>query len=455
MYSSRFLLILFIVCLLLPLQVKAEPGEPAPLSMNIPSGTLTLKTAQRQARAASPRLEQALARIQAAQAIFDQARSTLKPRINLYAGYRRQKSSMQPDWAPEIRVRDSFNHWGAGLQVNWLIFNGFSRRALVLASQHQVEASEQNLVEAQRLLAEAVSSAFYQAQLAVEGMYISKQNQIFNRSLEAEADKRWQVGSIPESEKLNFSVKVLQAESSFLRAKQNFATISTVLAELMALPKAELPRKLYPVRSSKNSLSCQSPSFDDEFAYALDKRPDLKVLQAQIDALQENKKVEQGTYWPKVILNGGFDYKKITDLDTTDQDEHDLYAGLNLSWDLYKGGERSAKIREVEKEIQGVRQQHRQAVLAIQSAIRRSIDVVTATRARYERQKRSLVLTARIRDHVEKAYRAGVAILTRLNEVQTDLVRAAGAEASSRINYQLALQQLDAASGRILENMGH
>jgi outer membrane protein TolC len=72
----------------------------------------------------------------------------------------------------------------------------------------------------------------------------------------------------------------------------------------------------------------------------------------------------------------------------------------------------------------------------------------------YQRQQQTLLLTAKIRDHIEKAYRAGVATLTRLNEAQTDLVRAAGAEAASRINYLLALQQLKAASGRILDDEG-
>jgi outer membrane protein len=70
-----------------------------------------------------------------------------------------------------------------------------------------------------------------------------------------------------------------------------------------------------------------------------------------------------------------------------------------------------------------------------------------------DRGKRVLALTTRIRDYVEKAYRAGAATLTRLNEAQTDLVRASGAEAASRINYLLALQQLNAASSRILDGI--
>ncbi|MBU0960714.1 MAG: TolC family protein [Proteobacteria bacterium] len=448
---STALLLLFL--LLIPLLGLSHAEEPAPLSMDVPIGTLTLREAQRMALASSPSIEEALARIQASQAVLDQARSSLQPTANFYAGYRNQDSSLQPDWAPEVQVRDNLNISNVGIQANWLIFDGFSRRALILASQHGVKASEQILGETRRLLAEAVATAYYQAQLAVESMLIAQQNHIFNRALEKEADIRWQVGSIPEADKLNFSVRALQAGTDFIKEEQIFEIVTTVLAELMALPEAKLPEEMYPVRNEDGGTTRSIPSYEEEFSYALQNRPDLKALQSNIAALQENKKAKKGDYSPKVFLNGGFDYTKMTDIGAIDQEEHDAFAGLSLSWDLYKGGERLAKIREVDQIIRATRQQQQQMTLAIQSAIRQSIATVKATRIMSDRRKLSLALTARIRDHVEKAYRAGAATLTRLNEAQTDLVRASGAEAASRINYLLALQQLDAASSRILDGI--
>jgi outer membrane protein TolC len=47
-----------------------------------------------------------------------------------------------------------------------------------------------------------------------------------------------------------------------------------------------------------------------------------------------------------------------------------------------------------------------------------------------------------------------VATITRINEVQTDLTRAEGAVAASRIEYLLALENLAAATGRILYGTG-
>lgn len=439
------------IVLLLSLTVPVQAAVLPQINMAIPEGDLTLINAQKMALEASPSVLQASARIEAAQAVVDQARSALRPMVSITIGKRYQNSTMQPDWAPETRVNDSFNIWGAGIEANWLLFDGFSSQSRILATKYQVEASEQTRNETRRLLAQAVSSAFYQAQLAVESMLIAQQNQIFNRTLEDEADKRWQAGSIPEAEKLNFSVRAVQAETDYLRAKQSFQLVTAVLGELLALPGSQLPPELYPVRCDTKVLSSIIPAYKTEIEYALDMRPDLQALEASIAALQQNKKVHKGNYWPKLILNGGYSYSKYEELAPVDQEEHDAYAGLHLSWDLYQGGQKTALVKESQKEILALQQQKQQQILSIQSAIRQAIASAEATRAMYQRQQQSLLLTEKIRDHIEKAYRAGVANLTRLNEAQTDQVRSAGAEASSRINYLLALQQLKAASGRILE----
>jgi outer membrane protein TolC len=435
---------------LLPSLSVAQMRTLQQLEMQIPSGNLTLQQAIQMALTVSPSVKQAAARIEAAQAVVDQASSLRKPSVRATLGQRYQNSTMQPDWAPEDRFSDSFNTSTAGIEANWLLFDGFARRARILAAKHQHEASVKTRNEVKRLLAEAVSEVFYQAQLAIEGMAIAQQNQVFNRTLEEDADIRWQAGSIPEAEKLNFSVRALQAESDYLRAEQSFKLVTAVLAELLAQPDALLPKELCPVRSEANVLAHTIPSYESEVPYALQQRPDLLGLEASIAALRENKKVQQGSYWPKLVFNTGFDYTKLSELKSIDQEEHDAYAGLQLSWDLYQGGSRSAKVREAEQQILALQHQKQQQILTIQSAIRQAISSAEATRAMYQRQQQSLLLTAKIRDHIEKAYRAGVATLTRLNEAQTDLVRAAGAEAASRINYLLALQQLKAASGRIL-----
>lgn len=439
------------VNLLLAGPVAAQPL--AELEMQVPQGGLTLRQAQRLALQNSPRIEQALARIEAAQAQVDQARSGWLPRLKAYADYRLQDSTQQPDWQPELRINDSFKGLSGGLSANWLVFDGFARRARILAADYARAASQHTLDESRRLLAEAVANTFYQAQLAAEQMLVARQNRAFNRTLEEDADKRWQVGSIPEAEKLNFSVKALQAESDYLQAAERFALVTTALAELMALPEARLPEELYPVSSRRQLILGTEPDYRQEVTYALKRRADLKALQASLQSLTEKSEEEKGSFWPQVMLGGRVDYSYLDGVGTIDQEEHDEYVGLNLTWDLYQGGQRRAKLREIEKQKVELRQQLRQARLSLQAEIRQAIARVTTAKTIYQRQRRSLTLTERIREHTAKAYRAGVATLTRLNEAQTDLVRAAAATGASRIRYRLTLAQLEAVTGRVLEDL--
>jgi len=449
--SEMVIKLLLLVLVALPGVTLAAQTEP--LKMPIPQGELTLQQAQRLALHNAPGVAAASARIDAALAVVEQAQSAWLPTLSVYAGYRLQDSTLQPDWHPEVRINDSLKVRSAGVQANWLVFDGFSRRARILAAKYKVKASQKGLAEAQRLLLDAVSTAFYQAQLAAESMLIAKRNQEFNRTLEEDADKRWRIGTIPEAVKLNFSVRALQAEGDFLQAAQNFSVIESVLAELMALSATHVPQKMYPVSSKGGNAERALPVFAQELQYALENRNDIKILKNSIAALQEAIKAEKGSYLPTVVLNGGVKYKNLIDIGTIDQEEHDSFVGLDLSWNLYSGGRRSAKIRELEAEAARLRHQLEQKHLAIQSEISQACSRTIMTSMMYERHQRALVMTEKIRDHIEKAYRAGVATLTRLNEAQTDLVRVAGATVASRINFQIAWQKLNAATGRILEGI--
>jgi len=440
---------------LLPCAAVAMTDNLDPLQMDIPRGQLTLDQAQRLALKNSPGIAEAVARIEAAEAVIDQAKASLWPQLSLNAGYRLQNSTMQPDWAPEIRKQDSFNNLTAGLQANWLLFDGFARKARILSAQYAGEAEAAGLQETRRLLADAVANAFYQAQLAAESMLIARNNQQFNKQLEADADKRWQVGTIPESEKLNFSVRALQAESDYLNAGQNFEVISKVLAELLALPGAELPQQFYPVSTTGKVHSKEIPDLEVELDYALEHRSDLKILKAQLAAMVEQKKVKQGSYYPKIGLYGGLKYSDLNGVGTIDQEEHDRYLGLNLTWDLFTGGARPAQVREVDRKATQIRHQLEQKILAVQSQIGQAGTRARQTYAMYQRHQAALQMTVRIRDHIEKSYRAGVTTLTRLNEAQRDLVQMAGQAIYSRINYQMALKDLETASGRRLAELSY
>lgn len=429
------------------LDVRAGAAESA---LKVPVGTLTVERACRIALENNPQVPQAAERIVAANEVLNQARSAWQPSVSAYGSYLGIDSRTRPDWQPDLRVDQAHRAANAGVQAGWLLFDGFARSANILASQYAVNQSEELLMDVRRLLIRSVSSAFHQAQLAVANMAIAQQNRDFNNILEDDARKRWEAGHSPESEMLNFSVRALQAESDFYSAERSFRIACTVLAQLMALDNAELPPSLYP--ESSRELGAESlPVFFDMFQYAASHRPDLRAVDLGIQELKQRIRAQKGSYYPKVSLVGGFDYTDQTELTPMDQEEHYSFAGVKAEWDLFTGGRRPAQVREIESNTRRLEERRKEIVLAIQSAIRQSLDSAETAWKIYQRQKEALDLSRRIRDQVEMAYRAGTEPLTRLNEAQTDLVRAAGQTVAGRIQYQLALVDLKSETGEILE----
>jgi outer membrane protein TolC len=439
------------------LPAGASPGgemsKPAPLPMEIPHGRLTLARAQQMALAASPRVAEMLARITQAQAVSEQARAALWPQVSVHAGYDWQNQSIRPDWQPEIRVKESLTHLNTGIQINWLLFDGFSRQASILAAEANTQAAKEITDDVRRLLAEAVAGAYYQAQLAAEGMQIAKQNSLFNRSLEADAEKRFLAGAVPQAEYLNFSVKSLRAENNFLRAKQYYSTVCIMLAKLLARPKSRLAPDMYPMAVAQRAPLGEISRFKDEFAYAISHRPDLLALDAKRDALLQKERQGKAAFYPKVFITGSYDYDGYQDIGTIDQHEHGSAVGFSLNWDLFDGGRRSAKIDETKAALLQIKRQKEQKILEIQAALHQALVKARSSQAVYQRERYTLTLVRQIRDHVARAYQAGATPLTQLNEAQTDLVKIQASVATTHINYLQHLESLRAQSGRILEGI--
>ncbi|SDU42814.1 TolC family protein [Desulfobacula phenolica] len=436
---------LFVFFFSMNIVVNAHAAQPG---MSDVRGGLTLEDACRMAMENNPGIEQARQRILAAAAVLEQARSAWKPVISAKGAAQAVDATIQPDWAQTMRISDDFADWSAGVSFTWLIFDGFARQAAILASDYAVDQSQQVLADTRRLLLKAVSTAFLQAQLTVEIMTIAQQNQQFNLKLEEDARKRWAIGTSPESVMLNFSVKALMAESDVRNAKRDFTVTCTVLAELMGMKDARLASGMTPVAAHIDTLAQPLLAWDTEYAYALEHRSDLKAIKANIKALEQRLRAEKGGYYPRLSFIAGHDYQYINGRGTVTEEEHQSYAGISATWDLYTGGRIRAKIDEISADIRTIEQKEKQTLLAIESSLHRHIETANAALEDFRRQQKIQDLTRLIRTHVEKSYRAGAATLTRLNEAQTDLVRAAGSVATSYIQYRLALISLNAETGR-------
>lgn len=416
---------------------------------SIPQGSLTLTQARNIALENNPGVKRSLRNIEAACATLQQVNSLKYPGITINGKYNRVDMDMQPDWAPDIRYNDSFNDYSIGINAQWLLFDGFSRRANILSSKYGVEQSETLHKDVQRLLLASVTTAYIQSQQAIESMIIASQDLSFNRQLENDSRKRYAAGTIPESELLNFSLRAIQAETLFIQSKNNYRIACLILAQLMALPDTELSDELKPKRYLDIPEATEL-TFKTEFEYAIKHRPDLLALDTQCRILESQVRAKKGNYSPKLALVGGSNYAGRDDMESVDIDNYDNYIGLVASWDLFSGGRHQGEVHQAAAQLEIAKETYRETYLHIKSSIQQALENTHTAFDIYQRSRQAHSLTKHIRDSVEKSYKAGVVSITRLNESQTDLTRSAGAAAFSRIKYFQALESLATETGRIL-----
>ena len=441
--KTVFLLLL----LFLPAHGLLNATEPAETA---PEEYLTIEKAKQTALENNPGVQQALARVRSAKAILGQAYASWFPTISAGGGYFYRHIDMQPDWQPDTRVKEDIRETAGNLELNWLLFNGFARRAETLAAKYGVEQAKKTYVDTQRLLTESVATAYYQAQLARENIRIAEKNAEFNRALEKNAMTRREIGTAPRSEMLNFSIRTVQAESDSIQADRNYTIARTVLAELMGAAGSEPDIAPSPAGENRE-IGDTIPSYEQVIAAALENRPDLQAVEAGINAAVQRKNAAKGSWLPSIGLTAGLNYTKQTGADPV-QAERNRYAGATASWDIFTGGKRSRVFQQKKAEVYALEAEKQRKILSIQSGIRQAIASAEAAREQWKRQENALKMTQQVRDDIKLLYTTGSATLTRLNEAQTDLVRAEVLAASSKVQYLLALEKIHSESGAILNS---
>ncbi len=412
---------------------------------------LTLEKLYEIVLAENPSVKESLQRIAAAEAVVKQQRSEFLPNVTFNGNYGHAAASMHPDTNPMERSRDGFTKSSFGVTATWMIFDGFVTKSKYLGKKLAYQQSQELAEETRRLLIEAATMAFHQAQLAQQNVIIAEKDRDFNLLLESDAKKRFNAQVIPESEVNTFTIRALAAESAALKAKQNFNIACIILAELMAQPDGTLPDDLQPVGITFDPTK-QVGSIDEEIIYALANRPDYLAMNTGIEILEESVKTESRSRLPSVFWLSQLNYEDREGFVMTSKHNNvDNFVGIAVKWDIFTGGKKTSKIQKARADMLAIEQKKEALYLSIRSALRQQFETAKTTLEIYKRQTKISELSKSVRDSVEKSYKAGATSITRLNEAQNELTKAEAAKAAAYIDHQQALSQLEIETGKILQ----
>lgn len=449
----------------------------------LPSKILTLNTSRSISVRANPGIHAARARLSAAVARLDEARSRFQPTVVLThtsartlhtpVSRNRLNTLLQPPAALPSELEptsfavttllnairlplfgigkpvgntNSFSEHASALTVSWTLFDGFIRDAQMSAARHLQNATSHSLIDIERLIVNAVDNAYYQVQLAQEQLRIAKADEGFSQEQWEETSKLHKAGRATRADVDNFRVRVLAAQTNLTASIGRRDTGRVVLAELMGLESSMLPSDL--------KLSLLMDESDEEMAIpdvgqwldrALMNRPDLRQLKEILQSEKDNVQAARGLYSPVITLNGswGFDHRDNLRYASEDQSS----AGtVEVRWELYTGGRRKAQVRLAESLYEESVANARNLKLSIQSEVRSAVINLTDAQEQILLQRENLITARENRRSVQAAYVAGKEKLTRLNEAQRDFISAEANLALARIRLRQAWSDLYAAA---------
>ena len=365
----------------------------------LPADVLTLEQARALAVRGNPDVHAAQARLEAAAARVQQANSYFLPSLTASfnssrtfltpASRNRVNTALQPfstlptdvtntnDLAvttllnafrgtlfgnPDITGSShAFSEHATALTATWTVFDSFAREARLLAARYAERASEYALDDVQRLLRRAVDTAYFQVQLAQEQERIAQADEVFSREQFELTERLHEAGRATKADVNNFKVRLLDAQAQVSAARNAREAGRVALAELMGLAGTILPETLaLSALEAEAETELTVPDSEPWIERALEARPDLLRLDQIVTSLHEEARVSRALYGPSVVVSGSWGYDRVSTIRYEDDDQSSA-VGVELRWDLYTGGRRTALVREAEAlKAEGVAQLHRQ-----------------------------------------------------------------------------------------------
>jgi outer membrane protein TolC len=418
---------------------------------------LDLETAQRMALASNPTMGVAVARVEQARARVRQAVAAWWPSVDVSASggrTRLSKNSWELNKAlAQISGRDmdrTTRDYAAELQASWVLFDGFYRTFNERQARYGEKSADASRTDAQRLLVAAVAEAFFNAQLAQANVGIAEADSEFYSQQLRDARNRYEVGAGPWGDVLNIQVQINSAQTAVLLARRELEAACYGLAALLGIPDAAFPPhvRLKPLDREVEVME-EGDRPDRLIEEALAQRPDIAELELIVKQAEAAVGKAEALFYPTLALTGAASGINQGDDRLTDEDFSSAVF-LNLSWNLFAGGEDRARRFEAEQ----VRREANYALLnlrnTIASEVRQDLTMLEAAREQVVLQRESVRLVEENRELARNEYEEGEAPLVRLNEAQRDLTATYGRLVLALAGYYSARERLLAATGRNL-----
>ncbi len=403
--------------------------------------TLDLASAKAIAIQGNPSLQATRTRIEQAFSVVSQKKAAWMPSVDASASLARVDSSANSGTA------DENERYASSLSASLTLFDGFNRTYSLASAKYAESSATEAEKEARRLLLFNVSQGYFTLQSAMENLAIAESDREYNTRLLTEAQAKYDAGAGTMSDVLNFKIAVNNAKTSLTTTRREISRARVALAVLMGAEQARLPDglSLAPL-PEQGPWSNPLPLEETLKESALSRRPDLAQAELSIKQADAAIKVAQSGYYPTVDLTGSLSGNRDGSA-TFEQDDFGSSVGVNVSFNLFSGGQTRAKVAENRAALREAQYTRQSTTLAIKQEVADAMATFTAAKEAVVLQKETVAFTSQSRGLVEQEYLAGTSTVVKLNEAQNNLVAAQGNLVTARVALVTAWESIQKVTG--------
>jgi outer membrane protein len=434
-------------------------GAPLLLTLALTARTVTLDEAERAAAAQRPDIRIADAGVAAGVARDEQARSPLLPQVKVEGLYERTTGNrpQRPGHTNNYgNTFDTFNWYDSALALNQMIWDfGQTPNRWRAARSRAVALGDS--ARATRLQAIAdVRTAYFRATAQRSLVGVARQT-LGNRQRHLEQIRGFvHAGTRPDIDLAQAIADEANARVQVIRADNGYAVARAELNQAMGITgdtDYEVADESLPPQPGE--ASTLGVLIDE----AIEARPDLAAIEAQIRAQELTVRATHDGYWPTLSLIAGANaagqsFEKSHVVDNFGQVQPyggiawNLFGGVQLTWPIFQGFLTRGQVREASAVLDGIRAQHdalvQQVWVAVEAAtlaVRAAGEALIASRQALDGAR------ARLR-MADGRYAAGVGSIIELSDAELGAALAGAQAVGAEYDLATARAALCLALGR-------
>ena len=387
--------------------------------------------------------------IDSARARYYQSFSTYAPTLNAGMSVSQSFSKVTSSSSGEKPWNFSTSV-GPSLSGSWLIFDCLGREMNILAQKYSLKQSKDAQADAKRLLLRTVAYSYNDVQQAISQKAIAEAQIDYARKMLKEAQDKYDAGSALLSDVLNFQISLKNGELELIRTEYNIRSAKYVLAGTLGITDGTIPDSVEfdEITMPENEVLADVTVYLDS---ALSNRPDLQQYRDRLETAKYNFWNSLSAFGPKLNANYNLGYnwsRNQTRLDRTTTSKSGTWSfnyGVSASWNLFNGFSDYFSALQSYASLAESDYALAQTWITVVTDVRTAYDNYMTNLEKADISREIYKLTRETRDLVENEYKAGSALVTRLNEAENSVISAQHSLLSAVINASNAKAQLDAA----------